>query len=81
MGLFTADILICYSRKSSVVTNIHEFSVQVVPVSHDSVTVSRHAQNQDHETKAIIHFVIYAGAFPAVRGQNIFCEKGLGALT
>ncbi len=41
-----------------------------VPVSHDSVTVSRQAQHQDPETEAakwnsvIINFIIYTCAFP-----------------
>ena len=53
-----------------------------VPVSHDSVTVSQRAQYQDPETEAtkwnsaVINFIIYTCAFPAVTCQNVFLEKG-----
>ena len=42
----------------------------IVPLSHESVTVSRQGQYQERETElakwssAIIHFVIYTCAFP-----------------
>lgn len=55
-----------------------------VPLSHDSVTESQHAQYQDSETEAaiwnsaIISFIIYTCAFPAfITFQNVFCEKDL----
>ncbi len=49
-----------------------------VPVSHDSVTVSQHAQYEDPETEAakiksaINKFIIYICAFSTVTFQNVF---------
>ncbi len=54
-----------------------------VPLCHDSVTVNQHAQCYDPETEAakwnsaIIHFIIYAGAFPTVTCRNVLCKKCL----
>ncbi len=48
-----------------------------VPVMHDSVTVSQHAQHQDRKTwatkwnSAIIHFIIYTCALPSVTCQTV----------
>ncbi len=48
-----------------------------VPVSHDSVTVSKHVQYQNPETEAakwnaaIIHFIIYTCAFPTVTCPHV----------
>lgn len=50
------------------------------------MTVWQHAQNQDAETEAakgnsaIINLVSHTCAFPAVTGQNVFSEKGLGIM-
>ncbi len=52
-----------------------------VPVGHDSVTVSRHAQYQDSETEAakwdsaITHFITRTCAFPTVTCLNSRCFK------
>ncbi len=46
-----------------------------VPVCHDSVTVSQYARYKDPETEAakwnsaVIHFIIYTCAYPAVTHQ------------
>lgn len=54
-----------------------------VSLNHVSVKVSQHAQYQNPEIEAangysaVINFIIHTCAFPAVTGQNVFCEKVL----
>ncbi len=58
-----------------------------VPVSHDSVTVSQHAQYQDPETEAakwnsaIINYIMCACAFPTETCQNVCWPTGISYLT
>lgn len=58
-------------------------SYSSIPISHDGVTASQHAQCQYSETKAvtwnsaITNSIIYTCAFTTVTCENVFSEKGL----
>lgn len=66
MSFFTADILTCHTRRST-----------GVPVRHDSVAVSQHAESPPEPETAEWnssngHFIMYTCAFPTVTCPNIF---------
>lgn len=50
-----------------------------VSLSHDSVTMSHHAQYQEPKTEAdkcssAVHFIIYSCVFPTVTCDNVFIK-------
>lgn len=58
----TAAILTCYSRKAQVLLRTLTTALLYlsVPVSHDSVEVSQHAQNQDPLSSPVLFLLPYA---------------------
>lgn len=77
---FTANILICRSRKSTGGTkHINSGSgYSNVLVSHDtSMHNTRTLKPRQPHRSAINHFIIRALAFPSVICQNVFCETSV----
>ncbi len=81
--LYTTRLVIEGEEQVLLITLTMALFYSSVPASHDSVTVSQHAQHQDPETEAaegisaIINLIIYICAFPAVTCQKVLCEKVL----
>lgn len=87
--LSTYSMLTCRSRKAQVllITLTMAQLHSSVPVSHDSMTVCQHPQNQDPETgeakhreAAIVTYIIsnqevLQCVFPSVTCLNVFCGK------
>lgn len=73
-AFFSHKILVIVGKAQVLlITLIMALYISAVPVSHDSVTVSRHAKYQDPETgwnSANIKLTFYTFAFPTVTCQS-----------